>query len=611
MERELGCPTPNQRHNILEEGLIDPEQYTEVKIHDINDKGTLAVELTKTDGSKVAALLHTVELKVDYDRDGEDDILNDLGDNIPEDESFVFWVNDDNDTGDDLTASDEQNGDDSADNVIDSLRDLEDFTRLHINLSALKNQLEDGSLEVGLKFTKVIGDPSIRLFYAADQENGSNKYLTEQIEANKQKSEDVLFKLTGEETQWFPSEIIDRMNSKGHLHLLFEGVNEGFGDMSLVIKTGNGSETAISFANWRITHISDMYEHWTVGDHSDSSGGRDDMARTIGEMPAIPQKDITSGVYQVNSPETDDVIVFVHGWRIQTWERRKGFADVSYKRLWQSGFKGRFYHFSWPTDHCDRRDFWPYDPLDPDSYVDSEQVAYNAGALGLKNFLINLNNQYPGKVRMFAHSMGGIVASEALLNGAPIHTYAACQTAMAAHAYDASATVRPTGVGVIWETPEVYTNYPQTGNPYYQSIVPKMYNFYNERDDALAGWEVGQLFKPNDITIPIEFYYYNQSKNEFSYIPPLLSFDSREVLDFPSDRYEIFAHAAEARSLAIGTQFLPGAKGNFDLRFDFNTPSSALGDHSKDHSGQFNGTMMLRHEFWEVLLEDAFEIEQE
>jgi len=69
-----------QWHNIQEEGLIDPEQYTDVKIHDINDNGILAVELTKTDGSKMAALLHTVEVEEAWSDQLKDVEVNGLPD---------------------------------------------------------------------------------------------------------------------------------------------------------------------------------------------------------------------------------------------------------------------------------------------------------------------------------------------------------------------------------------------------------------------------------------------------------------------------------------------------------------------------------------------------
>jgi len=94
------------------------------------------------DGRITSESLLPVDLKVDYDRDGEDDILGDAGDTIPQDERFRFWINDDNDEGNDAAALDEKIGNDSSDGRIDSLRDLEDFTRLHIDLSSLSSKLK-------------------------------------------------------------------------------------------------------------------------------------------------------------------------------------------------------------------------------------------------------------------------------------------------------------------------------------------------------------------------------------------------------------------------------------------------------------------------------------
>jgi hypothetical protein len=48
---------------------------------------------------------------------------------------------------------------------------------------------------------------------------------------------------------------------------------------------------------------------------------------------------------------------------------------------------------------------------------------------------------------------------------------------------------------------------------------------------------------------------------------------------------------------------------NFDLGSEFDDPDQFFGGGGEDHSGQFRGTMMLRNEFWKVLLEEAFGLE--
>jgi pimeloyl-ACP methyl ester carboxylesterase len=561
-----------------------------------------------------------VELKVDYDRDGEDDILGDAGDSIPQDERFRFWINDDDDDGDDAAATDTDDWlKDSTGPPIDSLRDLEDFTRLHADLSSVKQMIEDGDMEVGMK---IKGQGSIRVFYSSDQDNGSEKYLFDQQEAEAQKGIDYL-KLIDTQEKWFPSDVVDHLDTDGHLHLIFEGVSEGEGEIVLLLKPTSGSTVEGPSVPIELKLVTEMYEHWTGGDWVSNVGNRNEMREAISAMHKTAQKAADSGTFQVDGPEEDDAIVFVHGWRIETWERRQTFADTSFKRLWHSGFKGRFYSFSWPTGYTPRiniiNEFDIDPPADPDNYADSEEIAYWAGVWPLRSLLDKLNQEFPGKVNLFAHSMGGVVASTALLHGGEVKNYAACQTAMAAHAYDAQEEER----SQEWETPNVYANYPPRGEPFFNPIKGKVFNFYNESDAALIGWETGQTLKPNDLGVPGEGYfcdgYYEATPNhpaedgEFVYAPLRAfipdTFTNETPLEMPGDTYEIFAHCAEARSYALGARMTDAVRDNFDLGSEFDDPDQFFGGGGEDHSGQFRGTMMLRNEFWKVLLEEAFGLE--
>src|SRR5207244_3465803 len=72
----------------------------------------------------------------------------------------------------------------------------------------------------------------------------------------------------------------------------------------------------------------------------------------------------------------------------------------------------------------------------------SELTAWKS-AVGLLNKLNELNTKYPGHVYMLAHSMGNVVAGEALHlaeNNQVINTYIASQGATPAHTYDSTIT---------------------------------------------------------------------------------------------------------------------------------------------------------------------------
>jgi len=85
----------------------------------------------------------------------------------------------------------------------------------------------------------------------------------------------------------------------------------------------------------------------------------------------------------------------------------------------------------------------------------------------LQHLLTDLNGAYPNRVRVLAHSMGNVVASEGLrLHGTNmppfVYAYAASQAASVAHAYDA---VNPQVVRNDFtpgmRTPEMYASFPR------------------------------------------------------------------------------------------------------------------------------------------------------
>src|SRR5207245_2425168 len=151
---------------------------------------------------------------------------------------------------------------------------------------------------------------------------------------------------------------------------------------------------------------------------------------------------------------------------------------------------------------------------DPRHFDNSEYTAWRSAAR-LLNKLTSLNSQYPGHVYLLAHSMGNVVAGEALrLGGANlvVNTYVASQAAITAHAYDSTISgstyllpftyTYPTGPLSAFgsrnygpSTPNIYGNW-FAGN---SGAVGRRVNFYNANDFALAmpRWGFDQILKPD------------------------------------------------------------------------------------------------------------------
>jgi hypothetical protein len=311
---------------------------------------------------------------------------------------------------------------------------------------------------------------------------------------------------------------------------------------------------------------------------------------------------IDSGSYTTNST---DYILFVHGWRMKPWERR-AFAHTAFKRLWWQGYRGRFGLFSWPTD-------WVNDPLflqllDAQNYDRSERRAWRS-AYALRRLLQDLGGRYPGRVRMMAHSMGNVTASEALRRQglrsatALLHTYVASQASTVAHAYDATGP-ETIETDASTDTPETYAHYPTNNLPYFIGMTnavqrnigngsPRIVNFHNRLDYALNKWLINQDAKPDSGWV------YSKPNQGWFRV------DTRVRLHFPHDTYEIYAHMAEARSRALGAavdvNHTVGGQIGSSINLGPNTAFDYQGN-DWEHSAEFLSTIMRRRSYWSQLL---------
>ena len=112
----------------------------------------------------------------------------------------------------------------------------------------------------------------------------------------------------------------------------------------------------------------------------------------------------------------------------------------------------------------------------------------------------------------------------------------------------------------------------------------------------MDGWEIGQSsLKPN-----IGWYYDTSDSRWYrdDAIWPLPD----TALFLPTDRYEILARIAEARSRALGAEGNTGGAINGSV--DLNVGSFGYGLERHEHSAQFRSINMRRYSFWERLLDE-------
>jgi hypothetical protein len=306
--------------------------------------------------------------------------------------------------------------------------------------------------------------------------------------------------------------------------------------------------------------------------------------------------------------------MFVHGWNM-TPDDKTQFADTMFKRLWHQGYKGRFGAYRWPTF------FTP--SAEVNNFNGSEERAWSSAAplarlLQDRSTIFNVGGS--SRVRVFGHSMGNIVCSEALRGlwpTAPVHTYISGQAALAAHCWD-DTNPRWMNMGIQWSnTANIYRSYWQPaagtdaphkweadGRPSYMhsSYMPgnvKYVNHYNTDDWALKSWELNQKLKP-----AIGYHYGwvpgSALGSAHRFYKNLIS---PTTLVCPANRFQIFSWASEVRSFATGAE--PATRGMFSVFVNLRAAPYSFDDKHKGHSAQFRSTIQKRWVYWRKFLVDC------
>jgi hypothetical protein len=546
-----------------------------------------------------------LQLAVDADRDGN--VTFDTADATSADNPYRFWVNNDRDgydSGIDDYADLNPSGGSDADNLaISCTRDLEDHTRLWVNTQGITRELLDGTFLLALEWKDVTDDPKMQFFQAAEADGGS-RYLVDYDTGEQQRTDYGKHII-----EWAHRNVLTQNNpfifpinfwakagvttNQPVAHLLFDAVSRGSGQLVISIYKNDGvTKLAESQPLYlKLQDVKEMYERWTVGD---GNGGAPATEASL-SMRLAPG--VTSSFrYTCFSPEENEYILFVHGWNLAPWER-DAFAETAFKRLYWQGYKGRFGAFQWPTEYGFSGIISGI--LDADNFDDSEYYAWSSAA-GLLGLLNRLYSDYPGHVYMFAHSMGNVVAGEALKlarSNQVVNTYIAMQGAVASHAYDPTTDIRTNSlnylhIGYKSHAPNYYASYWTNGAPCYfngTAGAGKYINFFNARDYALARWEVDEDFKPDNQA----GFSYDSRADKFYYWGT--------ELDFPQHTYVIFPYCATAFCYGLGEQafvkgkFQTSQEVDLDATFDF-------GNTHAGHSAQFNSDNMDQALFWKTFL---------
>jgi hypothetical protein len=554
-------------------------------------------------GERGTCMVYAVSLQLDKNHDGTMDLSFNGPDATSANSPFVFWCNNNYDrwNNDGIFNTPEQDdvlpGENNSSNLdpndpdcnyhdlngnrqIPCTRDLEDFARLWIGglTSGLASNLPAGStvtLSWGDIGSPNPNNPTIDLFYAVDV--GSIGYLTNETTAAAQINPESQFYIgriaPGQSVRIFGD------SNDYPTHFIWCGVTNGTGQLTLTIADANSNVLAQTSAFIQIKDIKQMYERWTVGDESGVAPRTNAVLTTEG-LPA----GIQAFQYGPTTDPSIPYILHVHGYNMTPWAKDR-FAETEYKRLYWQGYQGRFGAFNWPTSE---RFF---------QFGSSESEAWESGQ-GLLNKLEDLNNEYPSRVYLTVHSLGNVVAGEALrlATNQVANTYDAMQGAVSAHTYDPTTPEYTIPYIDDSGTPDCYALYWTNGAPCYfktSAGAGRYVNFFNGGDFALSiAWLNFQDLKP--VLNPGHSY----DASDGTYYKDFYLTE----LFFPTNTYELFSDLIQSRSYALGEEANVGGPFSIARQIELDGPPYNFGTTHVYHSGEFRSDYAQRWQFWDQVL---------
>jgi hypothetical protein len=551
------------------------------------EPGTVAL-VTMPDidtGERGTCMVYSVSLQVDKNHDGTMDTSFNGPDATSQASPMIAWVNNGHilpgsNGNPDLDVQAPPASPNYAVGQITCQRDLENFFRLWI--CGLPSLPANQGYSVSMSFQNISGNPAVNLYWSCET-NGGTGYLTgtntasDQINGGYFQNRLMFYgnyigTVSNNLSYAFPD---GTFSSGGTKYLLFEGAGIGSGQLVLTISQ-NGTAIAQTGVWLDLHDIKDLYERAHIANLANTFPA---MINNLNASTFVSDHELAT-----SPTETNQLIVFIHGWRMGMFDYLD-FSDTMFKRLYWQGYHGRFASLRWPTLSAD-----DYRVLsDTQSYTTynrSEYVAHRS-AEGASAYFDWLKARLPDySINAVAHSMGNIVMMETLklqlaAGSGDIDNYVMMQAAVPAHCYDTSLPDYSlfTAMEVNSPTPDVYRGFP--GN-ITAAVNGQIVNFFNTNDYALTtgtwgifnvSWEGNEVnYKPDG-----PWDYSSDGTN---------CFENNVVFRTVTDPREQMAFVARPRSKAAGAQPDVGGViqgGQLDLKANYGFDID-----SHDHSAEFN-----------------------
>lgn len=533
-------------------------------------------------------------LAVDYNRNGTIEFTRE--DRTSPEAPMHFWLNNDHDYEDnreDIMVTTK----DSDDTVIRTIRDLEDFCPMNLAIGFPIERLKSGEISIGFEIDETPhGNRAIRVWRNVSVA-GDTEYLKDSEVARNQTAQMTLStRFAG--IEWLPRSFWQ--THEGPIaRYIFEGVRPGPLRVKFMIRNMEGNHYySTNPVHFRLVDVRNMYQRARI---------RED-AKSVPHPWNATGPTLLNWTWDpwdwpyINDPNrTEQVLVYVHGWRLRyldymTW------ANTTYKRLWHQGFNGRFYGFRWPTFSADNNGWSPFvvDEVFESTELKPGGATFNASEYrawlsghGLADFVERLNVR--GERAVIAHSMGNTVVGSALRRDSTIASWIMCNAA-------ASAMMFEEGLN------DVETRHRRSPNTDPDPFIVATYgleraikwpqnlrvaNYALPQDVALQRWrENNQYFKPDFMQ------QYSYTRSDHPLLRPGYALSQRydAGIDRPIvERSEAFAYVTKSRAIAVGARIeTTGA-----ITHCVNLENWFV----SEHSAQWTRPIQQVYEFWQSVYE--------
>ena len=377
-------------------------------------------------------IVHAIALDVDANHDGIMDFSYTSPDQTTPSHPFRFWVNDDNDIGDDIGDGIPGQGtqgdgmrpslyvDYKAYYKVHGTRDLVDFFPVYVNIGSL---FQSNALSAGINYADTNWQ------FVLSQADGVLRYVTTDLTPtnylNFLRDTNEAQNLGGASLTTItnvanggvrlPQSFIASIATNNEGIILLEAAAPTTQPLVLTIYHGTNQigQTALPLS---ISGIEQMFRHKNILLTSDPS--------------AVPERLTDTDV--PNEPDTSNTnFIFLHGYNVNPQQARGWDADL-YKRMYWSGSHAKFYGVTWEG----------YDSQIPGANVTINLQTNIVHAFNTAPLLNSFLNSLSGTNVVAAHSLGNMVVLSTLndCSNQTISTYFMIDAAVAIEAIQGNAT---------------------------------------------------------------------------------------------------------------------------------------------------------------------------